>query len=284
MAGFIFLWSLIFVGVTAVMLQHVQRLGLQHMTWELFGVIYGVLWIPFLMEAILFSLLCRGHPPVCTRTARFWIPVLIPPLRISRRSAACQESVWLPRYGFVVSSQALKEEVEEAFSMPMLFFALLILPVLAAEMLWKDAVLANPAFHAVLEAVVALIWFAFTIEFLVMYGVADRKLEHIKAHWLELVIILLPFVAFLRGLRILQMAKVARMGKMYRLRSLLLRVWKTLLLLDVVWRIIHRKPEKSIRKLEEKRQQKLLEIEEIDEEIATLQRYMEQKAKKANGE
>ena len=48
----------------------------------------------------------------------------------------------------------------------------------------------------------ALIWTAFALEFTVMIAVIDRKLKYCLKHWIDILVIVLPLVAFMRSLRL----------------------------------------------------------------------------------
>ena len=47
----------------------------------------------------------------------------------------------------------------------------------------------------------ALIWTAFALEFVIMISVVERKLKYCVQHWIDLLVIVLPLVGFLRTLR-----------------------------------------------------------------------------------
>jgi voltage-gated potassium channel len=94
----------------------------------------------------------------------------------------------------------------------MLALALLALPVVVVE--------ESPAPAALRSAAAAanwVIWAGFAVELLVLVGVAPRKREMLRAHWLELAIVLvtppfLPRVGFLRAARIVRVLRLLRLG------------------------------------------------------------------------
>jgi len=57
-------------------------------------------------------------------------PALVdPPFRIAQSPYAAESCVWLPALGWQRADQDLYERLERAFSIPMLFMAILILPI-----------------------------------------------------------------------------------------------------------------------------------------------------------
>src|SRR5580704_16542878 len=66
----------------------------------------------------------------------------------------------------------------------------------------------------------ALIWTAFALEFLVMIAVVERKLKYCLKHWIDILVIVLPLVAFLRSLRLARLARLNQIGKFTRVYRL----------------------------------------------------------------
>ena len=61
-----------------------------------------------------------------------------------------------------------------------------------------------------------------SLDAIVMVSLAPKKLDYCKRHWINLVIIVLPLVAFLRTLQLfnfLRIAKASKLAKVYRLRG-----------------------------------------------------------------
>ena len=77
----------------------------------------------------------------------------------------------------------------------------------------------------------ALIWTAFALEFTVMIAVVDRKLKYCWQHWIDILVIVLPLVAFLRSLRLARLARLHQIGKftrLYRLRGSVVRAQRAI--------------------------------------------------------
>ena len=139
----------------------------------------------------------------------------------------------------------LFERLERFFSIPMLFIAVLILPVLAGEFIWTGGIAASATLRFALDLGTALIWVDFCVEFIVMSTVAPSKLGYIARNWINLAVILLPFLAFLRGVMALRLVWFAKLGttlKVYRMRGLGMRAWRGLVALDLLERLSHRTP------------------------------------------
>ena len=131
--------------------------------------------------------------------------VILPPPRPGFRH------VKVPILGIVISSDRLRQRVDRYFHWPMIILALLVLPILAIEfflqpqpgsVLWLSILIA-----------VTIIWFAFTIEFLIKIAIAECRIEYIKHNWLDVIIIIVPF------LRPLRVASLARTSRVFTLRG-----------------------------------------------------------------
>ncbi|MCB1807601.1 MAG: potassium channel protein - like protein, partial [Candidatus Competibacteraceae bacterium] len=104
-----------------------------------------------------------------------------------------------------------------------------------------------------------------------------KKLDYCKKNWINIVIIILPLVGFLRSLRLFRMLRLAKAGKLaraYRLRGLLMRAQRLALLFNLIERILHRNPEKYLATLREREQNKLNELAEIQTKIRELEQLI----------
>jgi len=205
---------------------------------------------------------------------------VVPPVRLAAPSAATNGHVWLPWVGWQVPGKALANRLERAFGKPMLAIAMLILPVLLIEYGLHSLVEDKEWLRLVLHISTGFIWCAFTIEFLILFSVTDKRLAYIKAHWIDLAIILLPLISFLRSFRVLRLAKlakvqkIAKMGRVFRVRGLLMKALRAMMLLGFVNRLLRITPEKQLAKLRmqyDEREEELRELKaEIDDIESTL--------------
>ena len=172
---------------------------------------------------------------------------LCPSLRMCARSLEVADRVWLPGLGWRRLDRRLRIRLERLFSVPMIGIALLILPVLILEFFFKTQVAQSAALRLALHFSTGLIWFAFAGEFILMFSVAEKKLDYCRKNWLDLAIILLPFISFLRSLRalratraakLLRVSQLARFARMYRLRATALKGFRALVVLDLFRRLL----------------------------------------------
>ena len=195
---------------------------------------------------------------------------LLPPLRLGSVIPSKGNRLWLPLFGWVTPGKNLLERLEKKAARPMLLVAFLILPVLLMEYVFSSLVQANPWLQMTLHIATGFIWWSFTIEFIIMVSATARKFNYIKKNWIDLVIIVMPLVSFLRTIRVLRLARLARIQqvskvtRVYRMRGLIAKVMRGLMLMELINRLLRIKPEKTLAKLYETKEDK-------EEELAALQ-------------
>jgi hypothetical protein len=268
----------------------------------------AVLWPVFLLEALVHVF--AGSP----RWKKHLAYCLCPPLRLGARDACTGERVWLPRLGWTVVNRELGERMERTLNLPMILIALCVVPLLALDYYQPehhplvhhlhDAVVQSsaapapptpppslpPALRARLAPVLvwaqlpsvrfatrigeALIWTAFALEFLVMIAVVDRKLKYCLKHWIDILVIVLPLVAFLRSLRLARLARLNQIGRftrLYRLRGSVVRAQRGMVVASVVERKLFRNPQKQLSKLQDALIEKEREVETLRAQIRELE-------------
>lgn len=243
-----------------------------------------ILAIPFWAEAVARLVwIERGPPGRCAvprpdkrRILHLLVCALVPPLRPGLPPATMPGRAWLPIFGWRVASRSLSRRVQRAFGLPMLGIGLLILPVLVLEMTLTEAVRSHSGLALGLDVATRLIWFAFALEFLILLAVTPRKVEYAVRHWVDLVIILLPFAAFLRSLQVVragQLLRAQQMSKLaatYRLRGLAVKVLQAVLLLRVLENLSDGMAKRRIEKVRETIRRRREEIGELEEELHEL--------------
>lgn len=258
----------------------VDEFALKSIVWGE-RVLYLLLWLwpIFVGEQLLHFLRARRGASFWRQHRYWWAFCLCPPLRMCARHRGSSDRIWLPTLSWQIADQYLVRRLERAFSMPMIGIALLILPVLGLQMFYQDRIVDYPRLRFALHVGTGVIWFAFATEFIVMVSVTPRKVKYCLRHWLDLVIIVLPLVSFLRTLRILRAAKLLNISKLqqltrlmrvYRLRGVALRGWRALVLLELTQRMLFQSPAKRLRKLEELCSEKELELQELKQQIEKL--------------
>src|ERR1043165_2234638 len=107
--------------------------------WGLVG-----LWPVFVCEGMLRLVVCR-RPGTggWQRLAIFLAVCLFPPFRLGGRAYANPEQLWLPGLGWNTVGSHLQARLERLFCVPMVITALLVLPLLALEYFWLEAVRAH---------------------------------------------------------------------------------------------------------------------------------------------
>ncbi len=238
----------------------------------LFGMLLAI-WPAFWIEPLFCRWLGQREK---SKTKSSWstdlCSALCPPLRLAKPIAEMDGEIWLPRIGWHPPGKPLAKMLDKVFSKPMLFIALLILPILLIEFGMTEQVKRMPWLKLALSISTGLIWCAFAIEFIVMVSATDRKLAYVKKNWIDLAIILLPLVSFLRSLRVVRAANIAKfakvqqltkMSRIYRMRGLVAKSIRALMVLEVMHRLLKVSPQKRIEQLN----MKLADLEEEANEI-----------------
>ncbi len=263
--------SALFLVLTAFALHHFDRTPENLNRGRIFAWLFALLWLPIFFEALIGY--WRSANYTWQASAKLLLIWLIPPYRLALSTYPPGSCIWLPMLGWQVSDQRLFERLDRAFSVPMLFMAMMILPILGIELFWADYVQQSTDLALALDLGTAAIWLAFTIEFILMSAVAEAKLYYVAKHWINLAIILLPFLAFLRGMqvmRLLRMGKVAKALKVYRLRGLGLRAWQGIIALGLIERLLHRDPQSRLSHWQDQLREKQHEIEQLRQRIDKL--------------
>ena len=223
--------------------------------------------------------------------ARAWGPVIgraililfFPPYRIGRTHPRTGLA-WFPRIGWVAPSKETYTRIDRAFSTPMLFVALLILPVLVLEFTQAELVKQSPGLSLAMDIGVAVIWVAFALEFLMESSVTPKTGKFLKERWLDAAIVVLPMLEFaltrlvdaaplarlLRLGRALSPEQLARMQRLYRLRGLLMKAWAAFLLLGGMNRLFGQAAQKRLRVVEERMAELEAELTELRKEADEL--------------
>jgi len=191
---------------------------------------------------------------------------LCPPLRLGATSPAKENKIWLPGLGWREPGRPLCKELQQKLSMPMLIIALTILPVLLTEKVFSTAVAETGWLRLLLNAATGFVWFAFTAEFIVMVNSSAKKIAYVKANWIDLAIILLPLVAFLRSF-----SALAKIGRAYRMRGIIIKTVRALTLLEIADRLTGSDPAKKLQRLNDQYQEKSEELRELRDQINFLE-------------
>ena len=265
-AQWMFSVALAFLIVLAVMLPHgganrpIQDMVLYHPALPF---VLLSLWAVILVEAVAG---CLAAPDRKQALRRLALVAFLPPFRMAVSPRRPNDWVWLPRFEWLPVSTDSVARMEHRTAIAMLVATALIVPVLVVDFGFAAAVDASRPLQIALSVLMAMIWFSFALEFTIMVSLAPKKLTYCKKHWINIVIIVLPLVAFLRTLQIFRFLRIARAGKLakaYRLRGLATRLLKIALAFNLIDRLMSMNPERHCAVLEDK-------IAEKEQELADL--------------
>jgi hypothetical protein len=262
----------------------------------------AITWPLFLVEA--FLQLAARNP----RWKAYFAFCLCPPLRLAARDARTGTRIWLPRLGWVTVDERLRQRVEHSLNVPMIGIALMVIPVLAldyyqpdhhpvvahmqnalrmpapqqatvdSQQPWIATMAHQPSVRLATRVGEALIWTAFALEFVVMISVVDRKLRYCLQHWIDILVIVLPLIGFLRMLRVARLARLNQLGRftrLYRLRGSVLRAQRGMIVASFLDRVIHRSPQKRLARLKESLAEKEHEADLLRSRINDLHSQIE---------
>lgn len=225
----------------------------------------AIIWLAFPLEYLL-----QRISGANLRSSHLWAAVL-PWMRVAVRDHGKGEHLWFPVWGWIVVNRDLEQRLHQAFALPMMGVAIFVLPLVSIEYIWSDAIVANRFWQQVIQAATGLIWTAFALEFILMMAVVKYKWSYLKRHWIDLIVVLLPLVSFLPALRLARLARLNQLGRtvrLYRVRGLLMRTWRAIVALEVIDRLIWRKPESRLQRMQLLRFEMQRELDLMDAKIA----------------
>lgn len=272
--------AIVFLVLASGVLHRVGQGFGSHFEFQIIAWALLILWPVFVVEGLLRVIFCVRQDGILRRLTYLALLILAPPLRMGSRSYADASKTWLPVWGWCLVDRHLRKRLERFFSVPMMVIAILVVPVLALEYFWAEEVRAHFAASLFLDIASSVIWMAFAAEFILMISVADKKLRYCLQNWMDLAIVLLPLLDFLpllrmlRLTRMLELQQVTRLGRLYRLRGLLLKLWRAILLFDVLYRLIGNVKERRLQRLRELLAAKKDEIADLVKEIEDQEREL----------
>lgn len=196
-----------------------------------------------------------------------------PSLRMCARSYEKGNRLWLPGLGWRYPNKRLRARLERHFSLPMIAIAFLILPVLVIEFFLHDRVEDSLVLWSLLHVGTGVIWLAFAVEFILMVSVAEKKLVYCKEHWLDMAILLLPLISFLRSVQFvratnaLRLPQFTKMLRVYRMRGTALKALRGLIVLDLFSRFLKPEPDQIVEQLQ-------VELREAEARVRMIRRKL----------
>jgi hypothetical protein len=268
--GLMLVLAMAFLGVVGVILPHGDsgepfRGMLERHPWHRLALLS--LWAGIGIEALAGLFLAKDRWQA--RLRRLVLTVLIPPLRMTTATSTPDGWLWIPGVGWRATGPATSTKLEGKLAVPMLVLTLLVLPVLGVEMGAGEALETRPRLATAVHLATSLIWIGFTAEFLWMISATPQKLLYCQKHWINLAIILLPLVAFLRALSALRFLRAGKLLRAYRLRTLQSRIWQLMLAFNLFERFQQRNPKKYCASLEKKIAEMETELSRLKEKLET---------------
>jgi hypothetical protein len=292
-ARIMFFLTIIFLSLVAIILQYLQidnGLELLPYSRQLISILL-ILWPFFFLDRILYLIFCNKR--TWKSYVGLFLITLLPPLHLAARRCDDQTYIWWD-FNWQLVTPSLYEHIEKRFLYPILIFSLFMIPIWIIEIFLPQSSL---TMHLLLYHLInmgnALIWGLFTTEFIIMFFITKDRNDYLIRHWLELFIIVLPMLALARFVLIykylfitkstfvLWFVKIQNMLNIYRTRSVLNRIIRILILVDIVKRFYQRKnPEKYLTILRNKLADKEEEIIELKKQINEIELLIEENKKK----
>ena len=94
--------------------------------------------------------------------------------------------------------EALLHRIERLTELPLLILAFVMIPLLVGPLLWK----LSSSEEAIFITLDTFIWAVFAIDLIIKVVVAPHRLAYLRRHWLEVLVVIVPFFRPLRILRI----------------------------------------------------------------------------------
>lgn len=292
-AKVMFYLTIFFLSLVAIIIQYLQiDNGLDRLLFsqEIVTVLW-LLWPLFFLERLFYLIFC--HHKTWKTYLNLFLITLIPPLRLAARRCDEQNSIWWNNRWELVN-KTLYKRIEKQFLYPILFISLFMIPFWISEILFSETIYTTYGLlYMMTNLGNALIWGLFVTEFTILISIAQKRLHYLITHWLELFIIILPMLALTRFLLIAKYLKISKSGyflwfvkiqdilNIYRARSVLHRLIRILILINIVKRLYQRRnPKKYLVILRKKRLEKEEEILELEQEIDETESLIEKNSEK----
>lgn len=142
--------------------------------------------------------------------------------------------IWLPVRGYLDVDDDIRKRVDRFFSVPMLTLALLVLPLLVVDYYISRGTDKEHWLTTVVLVSHVAISLAFAVEFGVKIWIAQSRFGYLGRNWIDLIIIILPFLRSIRVfqtfrmLRSLEAARVVQISRIYAMRGVGLKAVRTM--------------------------------------------------------
>ncbi|WP_114748206.1 hypothetical protein [Pleomorphovibrio marinus] len=243
------------------------------------ALLYGLIWLVFVGDFLVLTWLIGryGNRKAKKEIYLRLLVILFPPLHMGSRHLLRPRLQWIPFLGWCYRNEGLLVHLKGKFSVPMILIALLILPILIIEWQFYEPVeqYLNADLSFVLDMAQGFIWLAFAYEFILMISISQEKIAYAQKNWIDLLIILLPFIAFVRTIRLIKIARLSQIARGYKLRGLLLKARQGLFFAGIFHKLLTVKPEFQIKSLKKKLEKNQKEREELEEELLLMAKLLQ---------
>lgn len=239
------------------------------------GCLAGSLAVYPLYWAELLTRWAAGDP----RWTRFFLYCLLPPLRLTARNQS-RNAVWFPKLGWTPVGPTSFVAMQGRLSGPLFVVALAVLPLIGIEFAYHERIAADARLDAAIRCGTAFVWLAFTLEFFTMISLTERQTKYIRTNWLDLAIILMPLAMFAQAAQIsglLRLQQLSKLGRAYRLRGVAMRMFRVLLLMKAIQKLMAPATEGRLSQLKEEAIETSQKLESLQQQIAELERVLHEK-------
>ncbi len=110
---------------------------------------------------------------------------------------------FLPRFRQmdIPARNAMMARLDNLTELPLLLLSFIMVPVLLGPMLWEDSF--STAEKTLFRTLDIFIWAVFAADFSLKLAITPAKWNYLKTHWLEALVVLIPFIRPLRIIRLI---------------------------------------------------------------------------------
>ncbi len=286
-AKVMFFLTILFLALIAIIIQYLQTDNGPQRLFCFQQIVYllYILWPVFFLERILYLIFCKQT--TWKSFIALFVITIIPPLRLTTRRCNAHEYIWWDNNWQLVND-LLYNHIEKKFLYPILVMSLIMIPFWLLEIFYPKISSLTFLYHLI-NFGNALIWGVFVSEFIIMISIAKKRSQYLIKHWLEFFIIILPLLALTRFIIIAKYIQVSKSTylvwilklqgilNIYRTKSVINRIIRVLIVIDVVKRFYQRKnPQKYLLILQDKLAEQEQGITEIKAKISEVKAIIEE--------
>lgn len=98
----------------------------------------------------------------------------------------------------IAQREALLHRIERLTELPLLILSFIMIPLLVGSLLWE----LSPSEEAIFLTLDWFIWALFALDLAIKLALSPHRLAYLKRHWLEVLIVVVPFFRPLRIIRV----------------------------------------------------------------------------------